>query len=159
MFVISSSNYEKPGSPFLFNMFIFMINLPVATALLHSDAFLILLCLQHSVLGCCPPAPSVNTILTPTLPSTLSWWSVPSSRVPFLPCLGSESPHQAALPSPFLQVHHHHPVGSLIPAASHTHAWMSSLHSGSDTLHCATFIHRCSLRPVQVLTSCSGLLR
>ena len=45
--------------------------------LTHSDALLTLLCLQHTALGCCPLPPSVSALLTPTLPNTLSWSSLP----------------------------------------------------------------------------------
>lgn len=79
-----------------------------------------------------PLPPSVNALFTPNLPNTL----------PGLPlCLGSDSPCQGVLPSSVLKAISMHGRPHL---------------SGSDTSHLATFLHRCSPRPVQVLTSCSG---
>ena len=106
--------------------------------------------LPPSPLSECPPHP--NLAQHPVL-------VIPSSGMPLSPCLGSESPHQAALLSPLLQVHHRHSVGSLVHAAGHSHAWMSSLHLGSDTSRWATFLRRCPPHPDQVLTSCSESLR
>lgn len=127
-------------APVFPNTVIHMINTSITTALFCIQMSFSLYLVSNTPCWVAVPLPLSECLPHPKL-SQHPVLVFPSSRMPFLSCLGSDSPREPALPLS---------VPQAIP--------VSSPYLGPDTSHWATFLHRCLSRPVRVLTSCSGSL-